>query len=67
MKQSKVLCACYGEEPIVSSSVEEEWCEPAKPCSLETEEEGQEGEGRREGEGEREREAEPVLINNWSC
>lgn len=58
MKRSKVLCACYCEEPIVSS-VEEELCEPAKACSLETEEEGQ--------GGEKEREAKLVLINNWSC
>lgn len=50
MKRSKVLCACYCEEPIVSSSVEEELCEPAKPCSLETEEKGQEGESERERE-----------------
>lgn len=50
MKRSKVLCACYCEEPIVSSSVEEELCELAKPCSLETEEKGQEGESERERE-----------------
>lgn len=60
-----MLCACYCEEPIVSSVVEE-LCAPAKPCSLETEEEeGQEGE--RERQIEREREAKRVLINNWSC
>lgn len=49
-----MLCACYCEEPIVSSIVAE-LCVPAKPCSLETEEEGQKGEREREMETERER------------